>query len=278
LFGPFYGCPLNLPTRNVEDADLALIGNSHAQMYAPAIERALVKRGMHRLLVPASGCAPIVEYNISGECLAMTRANIDAVLALKRTKVVVIAFAWAKMKDNMVDPTGNAVGQLSWEQIRASLQATIDRFEKAGKQVILVGPIPRPGYDVASVVSREIAFGARSLSPLEQTRAEFDSQFGDAEAWTRNQPGGSIAILPSTKFCDARHCGFLVDGEPVYADDNHLSVYAMPLFSGPVRRGDRCGARQGRQRRSARAGALTSARTRRLTDRAILARRARRAG
>ena len=44
-FGMSRACPMNLPSRNPADADVILLGNSHAQMYAPVWTSILAERG-----------------------------------------------------------------------------------------------------------------------------------------------------------------------------------------------------------------------------------------
>lgn len=229
-FGPFYACPVNLPDHDVARAEVVVLGNSHAQMYVPAIWEALQRRGLHGLLVPVSGCAPFVHFNTSENCISITHSNREAVMALPHARVVILSFAWHKLKEPMVDVNGRPVGTLSWSQIRAEISATISALQKAGKRVILVGPIPFPGYYVASVVSREIAYRGRALSPLEQSRAFFDSHMGIAIDWVRRGPLDTIPAIPSDLLCDLRRCNYIAGGAPIYADDNHLSALAMPLF------------------------------------------------
>jgi peptidoglycan/LPS O-acetylase OafA/YrhL len=229
-FGSFYACPVNLPDRNPASADLVILGNSHAQMYVPALEPELRRRNLHGLLVPANGCVPVTAFNLSAPCLDVAARNLDAVAALPRVRVVILAFAWASLDQPMVDPSGSAIGRVGWPARQSGLEETIRRLQNAGKKVILVGPIPLPGYDVARVVSREIAFRGGPRSPLGQPRSDFDRRFGRVEAWLDRLPPGVIAIRPSVRFCDRLQCRFLIDGRPAYSDDNHLSASAMPAF------------------------------------------------
>ena len=230
-FGMLYGCPVNLPDRNVESADVVLVGNSHAQMYVPAVAGALKEQGLNGLLVPVNGCAPLTDYNASTDCMTIMRTNIAAVNGLKRARVVILSFAWHKVFEDMVDSQGRPVGRLPWQTIQLGIESTIRQLERGGKKVILVGPIPYPHYYVASTVSREVAYRGSALSPLEQTRAEFDRNMGEAVAWVRSSPATAIPLLPSDQLCDARACHYVLNGQPLYADDNHLSsLVVAPLF------------------------------------------------
>ncbi len=87
-------CVLELPSRNPQDADVVLLGNSHAQMYAPIFGNILHGLALHGLLVPANGCLPTYGSNISPACQELADRNIDAVGQLRRVRVVVIGTTW----------------------------------------------------------------------------------------------------------------------------------------------------------------------------------------
>jgi len=148
---------------------------------------------------------------------------------------VIIGIGWHTINEPMFDRYGKALGQVQWPAMRAALEDTIRRYRSAGRQVIVTGPIPVPGYNVASTVGREIAFHGVPTSPLSQSRSLFDARFGAVENWLHARPMGIIPVFPSTKFCDARRCSYLVDGQPAFADDNHLSRFTAgsfrPLFA-----------------------------------------------
>jgi len=237
-FGSSYACPVNLPDGNPESADVVILGNSHAQMYVPAVAPELAARGLFGLLVPVNACVPVTGFNLSTQCIDMMEHNIARVAALPKVRLVIIAFAWDGMNAAMVNSAGAPIGRVDARQVHLALQATIQTFLQAGKRVIVVGPIPNPGYNIASVVSREIAFRGVPHSPLEQTRDAFDRRYSGAEPWLTRLSSGATAIFPSKLFCDASRCRFLVGGRPAYADDNHLSTTIMhafqPLFGAAI--------------------------------------------
>lgn len=229
-FGGLYACPLALSDREPKNADLVLFGNSHAQMYAPAVQPFLEKHHLAGLLVPANGCLPTAHINVTAQCGAIMERNIQAISALPQARTIIIATTWPDGTTPLVDRSARLVGRPSLAYL-ADFRKTLDVFRRAGRKVILVGPVPRPGYNVASTTAREMAFQGKVSSPLLQSRAVYDREFGPAEAWLDRLPAGVWIVRPSTLFCNPETCSFLLDGRPAYADDNHLSSLIMPLVS-----------------------------------------------
>lgn len=245
-FAGMYACGLNLPSRNPADSEVVLLGNSHAQGYAPMVEPELEKRGLHGILVPAAGCLPVRSFNVSRECVFLSDKNLRGVANLHHVRIVIIAIGWHTIFYPMVDRSGRAIGRVPWSRMRAAMEDTIRGYRAAGWQVIVTGPIPVPGYNVASTVGREIAFHGEPRSPLSQPRSAFDSRFGPIEDWLRSRPMGVIPVYPSAKFCNEKRCSYLVDGQPAFADDNHLSRFSSesfrPLFARAIDAAERASA------------------------------------
>jgi hypothetical protein len=86
---------------------IALLGNSHAQMYAPAIEQGLAKNKLAGLIIPLNGCLPTVDINISQDCLKMATGNYEALKNDSGIKTVVIAMTW--YSDKLIDKGGNMI-------------------------------------------------------------------------------------------------------------------------------------------------------------------------
>ena len=76
-FGASRACAMNLPSGETKDAQVVLLGNSHALMYQPAVLSIIEKRDLTGLLVPVNSCLPTVLANIDAHCAAMARTNLD---------------------------------------------------------------------------------------------------------------------------------------------------------------------------------------------------------
>ena len=65
-------------TRESSDSTVALLGNSHAQMYVPLVSE-VIPNNLDLLLVPLNGCLPTTTINVSQKCLEKARTNLSIV-------------------------------------------------------------------------------------------------------------------------------------------------------------------------------------------------------
>ena len=232
-FGASRGCRLVLPGGDPESADAVLLGNSHAQMYAPLVADILAAHAATGLLVPANGCLPIAAVNISAECVAVARTNIEAVANLRHARLVILGLTWTAGPGPLVDGDGRRAAVQGPAGIAAGIAATAARLHAAGKQVVVIGPIATPGWDVASTLSRSIAFGRAQPLPLFAPRARFERDY--AAAFDRLARTAGIGVArPDCAQCRGDRCDFVAGGDSLFADDNHLAVAALPRFRAAI--------------------------------------------
>jgi hypothetical protein len=220
-------CPMNLPSRNPADADVVLLGNSHAQMYAPAWTPILVEHGVKGVLVPVNGCLPTVQANVNRECNDVAQLNLASVLSLPHVRTVMLGFTW--WHDSLVDPTGGVLDNRDTRALVAALDDLDDKLRRAGKQVILVGPIAQPGWDVASTISRELAFGWPEDRSIFLPKAEFARRFDAAIQHFESQK--DITFVPAYRAqCQDDRCYYVMDGRSLYSDDSHIAAPELWRF------------------------------------------------
>ncbi|QWE22923.1 acyltransferase [Polynucleobacter sp. AP-Jannik-300A-C4] len=200
---------------------LALLGNSHAQMYAPAVIESLTANHQAGLIIPLNDCLPTIDLNISTECLKMAQINYQAIEKDRDIKTVILGMTW--YSNDLVDESGNKIYDPSFIHREKSIMMLLDNLSKSGKYTYLVGPIAIPNFDFASVASRNIKFGnvtENSSIP----RASFDEQFKTTiSSFSKKLKNRFIA--PHEALCDLDHCNFADENGSYFSDSNHLSVY-----------------------------------------------------
>ncbi|EEW6032011.1 acyltransferase [Escherichia coli] len=210
------------------DYSIALLGNSHAQMYAPAIEPELRKRNEKGLIVPLNGCLPTVDFNISADCARLAKLNLNAILSDKKISTVVIGMTWHS--NSLVSVDGGFVDDKNKTKLFEAISALIDKLHSEGKKVFLVGPIMTPGYDLPSILSRKIKFDDLSSdiiqSLLEINRNAFDDDYNDLLIKLKYKLNDRL-ILPSNVFCGVDYCYFGDANGVFFSDSNHLSSYGV---------------------------------------------------
>ena len=238
-FGNFYACPINLPSRNAADADVVLWGDSHAQMYVPALRAVLADR--RAILIDANGCAPIADVAASPDCATIQRANYAMIRTLP-AKTVILAQNWPQYRDEV----GARIGRVTLPEERfqdalGRLRTVVAGLRKAGKRVVLVGPVPLPGYDLPSVASRDLLFHGAITTSVEIAAPDFLAEVGNI-LMTMNDlardPQVKI-VRVDRKVCGATTCPFIVDHRAIFADHGHytaaFSESLAPIFRESVR-------------------------------------------
>jgi hypothetical protein len=222
-FSQSRACVLELPSRHPNDADIVLLGNSHAQMWAPMLQNIIHSLSLKGLLVPANGCLPTYAVNINSECVGLANRNISGVLNLKKVRLVVIGTTW----DDFVTESGQADAKA--RVMTKGLDETINRLILAKKKVILIGPLAIPKWDVASIVSRNLAFSRAIERPLYESQESFQKKY-QAIMTHFEKRNDIVFVRPDLVQCENHRCNYVVKGHSLFADDNHLAAAELPIF------------------------------------------------
>lgn len=216
-------------TGDADTADIILWGDSHAQMYAPALTRAT--GGRSAILLNAYSCAPTMQAD---HCNGRQVANYRLILNTSASTII-MAQNWPQYQAELGRRLGRDARPDEWfAPAIANLDATVHGLRAAGKKVILIAPIPRPGFQTASVLSRELAFYGKPQHPDATMRADYDRFFANVwaemNALAAADPG--VTILHAERaMCGPRLCPFIVDGGAVFADQGHLTTRYAPTLA-----------------------------------------------
>jgi peptidoglycan/LPS O-acetylase OafA/YrhL len=228
-FGPSRGCLMYLPSRNPADATVALMGNSHAQMYAPLIASIVQENNERGILVPLNVCLPMPDFNLGETCMDLAAKNLTAVEGLQRVHTVILAMTWEWKQHTAFTRAGEVPSESQSKLFTESLDRMILELEQRGKTVVLVGPIAIPGWDVPSIVGRELAFHSRISEPLFLPESTFMQSLGSViEHYTSRRD--IVFIRPDRVQCEDGRCDYLRDGASLFADGSHIAQSALPFF------------------------------------------------
>jgi hypothetical protein len=227
-FGASHACPMFLPSGNPQDATVALLGNSHAQMYAPLVGDILRANNQEGVLVPLNRCLPMPDYNLSTACMDAAARNLAAIEGLPRIRIVILAMTWDH-HGHMYTPQGETPEESESQFLSQSLDRLIQTLEKEGKTVALVGPITPPTWESASVAARDLAFGHKLLEPIFLPANKFMADHGSIIAHYASR-SDIIFIRPDLIQCRDNKCDYFRNGQPLFADTSHLAESALPLF------------------------------------------------
>jgi hypothetical protein len=238
----------------------ALIGDSQADSLAYALGLAATQAGVGFKQLTYSGCPPILDvYRADAEarrdpdaCTRYNREVFDYLVRRPQYQYVVLSARWtlyiekkyfdngeggveSKGREAFVDAvvSGQPVvhddverRRLVKERYRQTIQAYLD----SGKTVILVYPIPEPGWDVPATVLKRGMYSSDSrvtdlttsyaayLERNRETIAALDA-VGEHPRLRR--------VRPAQRLCSTvvpERCITTLNGVPLYVDTNHLST------------------------------------------------------
>lgn len=223
------GCNINMAAPDPDKAEVVLMGNSHALMYAPVWKNILTDHDMKGILANVNGCLPTTEVNISPECLVTAARSIDAVLALKNVRTIIIGMTWWHQGALLSRPDGQAVTNPKDAVLADALTQLIMRIQASGKNVILIGPIAQPGFDIASTLSRQKAFGWPNV-PSSISRSSYEGDFSEVKSRFRSNKTITF-VEPDVVQCHDQVCDFVIGNRSLFADESHIARAELYRFS-----------------------------------------------
>ncbi|WP_236147608.1 acyltransferase family protein [Mycolicibacterium sp. CH28] len=207
---------------------VALVGDSHAAMWQPALED--TARQQHwRLETMAKITCPIQGAEITSPYLGREytecrtwRAQVFARLRAERPKLIVVSMARRYGAD-----FGFTTYDRGWLD---SLKALVIQLRSTtGARVLVLGPVPDPHSAVPVCLSAHLT-DTRACTPARPVA--MDPTGIAAERAAVHTGGGQYADL-SPLFCTDAVCPVIIGRDLVFRDDNHITVpYAQTL--GPV--------------------------------------------
>ena len=207
------------------DATVALIGDSHAAMWQPALEP-IAQQHHWRLMTMTKVTCPLSELPIISPYLGRAytecrqwRAQVLKRLATERPKLVVL-----DMSRRYGANFGFTTYDQDWVQGLAAL--VTDLREITAARVLVLGPVPDPHTDVPVCLSGHLD---DALACASTRSAALDASGIATEEQATSAAGGQYADL-SELFCTTNRCPSIVGNDLVFRDDNHVTVtYAQRL-------------------------------------------------
>lgn len=219
----------------------AVLGDSHAGVLAGALHVVAQRNGLKGRHFASNGCPPLdgVDRPRLGRRCAERLAHALKVIEDLNTPVVVLAARWAyhmtPSRSDLADHfrvivDGHVVpDDAMLATTTAALRRTLDIL--AGRKILIMSPVPEPGFDVPDALVRARRLGlpeARGLPKLvyeHRTRDVMLVLNGLARS------NSNVSLIDTSKtLCDADWCSVARNGRPLYSDNNHLSASGVGLF------------------------------------------------
>lgn len=241
----------------------ALIGDSHGYAVAAAFDDEASKHqlGLYQMTFngcPSAGSVYRVDFNADNQCPEFNEEVAQFIKDNSKLENIIMVSRWTQFLDPtgfnngeggvekttaLIDNVANGVRERNTADVRLTKlkQKTVDTitaYLNAGKKVTLVYPIPEVGWAVPEYIAKQSLFGEKDFVTStsyalfkERNKIAFETldSIPDQEHLTRVYPD---QVLCNTYLAD--RCVFVLNGEPLYFDDNHLSKTGAALIAGEV--------------------------------------------
>ena len=189
---------------------LVLFGDSHAAHWFPAFERVATSDGWLLRVVTRSGCRSIdVPNTPDGEPdAACRRWQEEAIAAIAQIDDAVVVLSNSRGAD---------AGDLDGAAWSTALSDTVARLES---DVIVLGDVPRPGYDVPLCLSAHLTTALACAPPPEDA---VDDAHRTLERETARR-AGALFVDSTTWVCPGAPCQVIAGRLLVYRDGHHLTT------------------------------------------------------
>ncbi|MBX5442410.1 MAG: acyltransferase [Solirubrobacteraceae bacterium] len=210
---------------------IVLYGDSHAAMYAPALEAIARRRGAALLVLSKQGCHPAEIPLWNGplgrhytECDAW---RADALARIERERPVLVVTAGANGYATMAPDGSRRRAADSVGPLTDAYEATLRRLAATGAKVVALADTPYAPFDVPSCVAER---------PRDLAACAFDRETGQrfppisARAARAAAPAGVDLVDLTPVLCPDGRCPSVIGNALVYRDSNHLTAtYARTL-------------------------------------------------
>jgi hypothetical protein len=233
-------------TKPSQPVQLVLWGDSHANHWFPLMHAASreldtnVEEFTRAACPPLLGVMPFLEGAVDHECERFNQAVVAEIERLARSglKGVVLAGRWPAYI-GQPSPDGSLLARLSYgegaldpaqseEALHVGLSNVLDRLERAGLRIVVIGATPEFQYSVPQCLLR------RPLEACSMPRAAVDARRGrsmEIVATTVVSNGGAHMFDPLRFFCDDTFC-YPTHGRTVmFFDPQHLTTAGSQLLA-----------------------------------------------
>ena len=208
--------------------DVALLGNSHAQMYAEVVVARADNNASSVVLVPLNGCLPTPTLNLTSHCMTQAATNLRAILDDIAIRTVIIGSTFPDR--GLVDENGYVPDETLDGRLEEAFIELVDTLLARGRRVILIGPIAYPGFNLPSELARGLHFGDISVDEavarLSVSRSTFYARFSPLIQEFTERLGPDF-LRPDLVLCDKDFCHFGDEYGSFFADSNHLGIYGV---------------------------------------------------
>lgn len=234
------------------EVSYVIVGDSHAAAMRPAIEALSFVAGRSGTLWWHGGCpfipgADVLPRADATQCAALKSRILNDIAASPDIELVFMVNRWTPLLTSIRPDTGGSyrvylvddqTNEPSIEESRSVLErrmaAAIEELTRHGKKVIVIGAVPEPGFDVPQIGAlRERNGRGVSAGLAREQVALVNAPIDLALSAAASRHGDAIYVPIWDLLCEA-DCALVIDGVPLFYDDDHLSRSAAERIVSPL--------------------------------------------
>jgi len=226
-------------------------GDSHAIAFATAINIAAGASGESGYIFAKHGCLPLLgidrDNEFRGQCYKFNNTVIEYLKKHKEIKTIILIGRWSLYADGkrykteegdsitLIDLDGRTNQNRSNAKLfKLGLNRMVYALTKLNRKIVIVSGVPEVGYHVPTAFSAAKRNNRDLNEIIGPTYEEFLIRNKIVISVLDNIEKNYTDILmldPSKILCDKQACKIIVDGKPLYMDDDHLSTFGSFYIS-----------------------------------------------
>ncbi|WP_395542083.1 acyltransferase family protein [Neotabrizicola sp. sgz301269] len=245
---------------NAKGPQIVIWGDSHVAAAAYQIAQALPQYPLREF--STGGCPAIpgmknidqltqAPVAAAAGCAAFDQIVKDWIIAQKEVKLVILYAYWANYVEREpfdtragyvlpdvqyavpVENDGSIPETQRQTYLQRQFAGLVRDLEAAGKEVLIVYPLPIGAWHVPQYVARQMWKEGRSVDRLTYPAAAFRDQTANSRAVLDAAPSGPMThrLDVSDRLCGPEVCTLYADGVAYFFDTNHLSQAGVALIA-----------------------------------------------
>lgn len=204
---------------------VALVGDSHAAQWFPALDSIATKRGWRLLVLVKKGCAmaEFVTYDESNrkrtECGPWRKAVLNRLKSEEPNLILVGSYRY-----RLTNRPAKSNARSQW---LAALTPTLKSLRGLTDKLIVIGDIPHPESWPAKCLANNLSSAQDCL--IDRSKAErrpvVDAEVEAAKA------ADATYMKVSDWMCNLQQCAVMLGNIQMYRDDNHIGATASKYFA-----------------------------------------------
>ncbi|HWH24313.1 MAG TPA: SGNH hydrolase domain-containing protein, partial [Candidatus Limnocylindria bacterium] len=202
---------------------VALMGDSHAGQWLPAIEALAAERGW-RILPMVKGNCPVVDVTVWHERLQRVYHECDqfrelAIEKLQREGAAIVFIGMTRTYEVVDEDGGRQPIDAIADDWRDGMARALRGIDAVAGRVVLLADTPRHAESPVRCLSRESLVEHCQM----ERSALVDDEYAAVEAAAARQAGVELVAVDDW-LCDTSRCPLVVGDYFVYRDTNHLTA------------------------------------------------------